>query len=59
MKKMNIGFWVEKCTHALFECPVDVNEISKNHTKGVSCEFYVMSLFLQKLILGVTWRFDS
>ena len=40
--------------HALFECPEDVNEITKNQTKAVSGEFYVMSMFLQKLILGVT-----
>ena len=39
--------------HALFECLKDVNEITKNHTKAVSGEFYVISLFLQKLILGV------
>ena len=37
--------------HALFECPEDVNEITKNHTKAVSREFCVISLFLQKLIL--------
>ena len=51
---MKIGFWVEQCWHALFECQEDVNEISKNHTKAVSGEFCVISLFLQKLILGVT-----
>ena len=45
--------------HALFECPEDVHEITKNHTKAVSGEFCVIYLFLQKLILEVTWRFDS
>ena len=40
--------------HALFECPDDVNEITNNHTKAVSGEFCVISLFLQKLISGVT-----
>ena len=34
--------------HALFECPEDVNEITKNHTKAASVEFCVVSLFLQK-----------
>ena len=51
---MKIEFWVEQCMHALFEYPEDVNEITKNHTKAVSGEFCVLSLFLQKLILGVT-----
>ena len=51
---MKIGFWVEKCLHALFECQEDVNEIKKNRTKAVSGEFCVVSLFLRKLILGVT-----
>ena len=55
--KMKIDFWVEQCMHALFECPEDVNEITKNHT--ISGEFCVISLFLQKLILGVTSRFES
>ena len=32
VKTMNIGFWVEQCLHALFECQEDVDEISKNHT---------------------------
>ena len=49
-----MGFWVEHCLHALFEWQEDVNEITKNHTKMVSGEFCVISLFLQKLILGVT-----
>ena len=40
--------------HALLECPEDVNDMSKNHTKAASGEFCVISLFLQKLILGVT-----
>ena len=40
--------------HALFESPEDVNEIIKNHAKVVSGEFCVISLLLQKLILGVT-----
>ena len=51
---MQIGFWVKKCMHALFECPEDVNEITKNHTKVVSGELCVISLFLKKFILGVT-----
>ena len=51
---MKIGFWVKQWTHALFECPDDVNEITKNHTKAVSGEFCLISLFLQKLILGVS-----
>ena len=51
---MKIGFWVEQCLHALFECQEDVNDITKNHTKAVSGEFRVISLFLQKMILGVT-----
>ena len=51
---MKIGFWVEQCMHALFECQEDVNEITKTHTKVVSGEFCVISLVLQKLILGVT-----
>ena len=54
-----ICFWVEQCMPALFECPEDVNEItkneiSKNHTKAVFSEFCVISLFMQKLIFGVT-----
>ena len=56
---MKIGFWVESCLHALFECQEDVNEITKNQTKAVSGEFCVISLFLRKLILGVKWRFDN
>ena len=54
--KMKIGFWVEQCMHALFECPEDVNEIhvTKNHIKVVSGEFFVVSLLLRRLILGVT-----
>ena len=39
--------------HALFECTEDISEITKNHTYAVSGEFYVISLLLQKLILGV------
>ena len=39
--------------HALFECPEDVNEITKTHNKAVSGEFRVISLFLHKMILGV------
>ena len=38
--------------HALFECPEDANEITKNLTKVVSGEFCVISLFLQKFIKG-------
>ena len=45
---------VEQCLHALFECQEDVDEITKNHTEAVSGDFYVISLFLRKLILGVT-----
>ena len=56
---MKIGVLVEHCLQALFECQEDVNEITKNHTKVVSGEFCVISLFLRKLILGVTLRFDS
>ena len=37
---MKIGFWVEQCMYALFECPDDVNGKTKNHTKAVSDEFY-------------------
>ena len=44
--KMKIGFWVEQCVNALFECTEDVNEITKYHTKSVSCEFCMISLFL-------------
>ena len=51
---MKIGFCVEQCTHALFGCPEDVNEITKNHTKAVSGELCVISLLLPKMILGVT-----
>ena len=51
---MKIGFWVDQCVHALFECQEGVNGITKNHTKVVSGEFCVISLFLRKLILGVT-----
>ena len=51
---MKIGFGVEQCMRALFECPEDVNEITKNHTKRVFGEFCMISVFLQKLILGVT-----
>ena len=51
---MKLGFWVEHYNHALFECPEDINEITKINTKAVSGEFCVMSLFLQKNDLGVT-----
>ena len=51
--KIKIDFWVEQCMQALFECPEYVNEIIKTHTKAVSGEFYMISLFLQKWILGV------
>ena len=54
VKKTKIGFWVERCTHALFECQEDVNEITMNHTKAATCEFCVTSLYLHTLILGVT-----
>ena len=56
---MKIDFWVEQCMHALFECPQHVNEITKKHTKAISGEFCVISMFLQKLILGVTLCFGS
>ena len=36
---MKIGFWVEQCTHVLFQCPEYVNQIIKNHTKAVSGDF--------------------
>ena len=45
---MKIGFLHEQGMHVLFECPEDVNEITKNHTKVVSDEFCVISLFLTK-----------
>ena len=51
---MKMGYWVEQCMHALFECLEDVNEITKKHTKAGSGEVCVISLFLRKLILGVT-----
>ena len=51
--KMKIGFSVEQCVQSLFECPEDVNEITKFHIKSISGEFCFISLFLQKLILGV------
>ena len=50
---MKIGLGVKQCMYALFECQEDVNEITKNHTKAVTGEFCVISLFLQKLILRV------
>ena len=40
-------FSVEQCTYALFECPQDVNEETKKHTKAVSVEFCVFFLFLE------------
>ena len=51
---MKIGFWVEQSLHALFEYQEGVNERTKNHTKAVSGDFCVISLFSRKLILGVT-----
>ena len=39
--------------HALFGCPDNVNEITKNHTKVFFGEFCVISLLLQKLSLGL------
>ena len=50
---MKIGFLVEQCTHVLFQCPEYVNEITKNHTKAVSGEFCVISVFLCKLVSGL------
>ena len=50
---MKIGFWVDQCLHALFECQEDVNEITKNHTKAFYGEFSMISLFLRKLNSGV------
>ena len=35
---METGFRIEQCMHALFECPEDVNEITKNPTIAVSCK---------------------
>ena len=35
VKKRKICFLVEQWIHALFECPEDVNEITKDHTKAV------------------------
>ena len=43
---MKLGFGVEQCMHALFECPEYVNEVTKNHTEAVSDEFCVISLFV-------------
>ena len=43
---MKIDFWVEQYLHALFECQEDVNEITKNHIKAVSCEFCVIFFFV-------------
>ena len=40
--------------HALFECPEDVNEITKNHTKSVSGDFLRDFFVLAKMTLGVT-----
>ena len=39
--------------HGLLDCPEDVNEITKSHTKAVSGEFCMISVFLRKMILGV------
>ena len=50
---MKTEFWVEQCMHALFECPEDVNEITKKHIKAVSGEFCVISLFLQNWFYGL------
>ena len=51
---MKISFWTEQYMLTLIECPEDINDITKNHTKAVSGRFSVISLFLQKLILEVT-----
>ena len=51
---MKICFWIEHWMHALFECPEDVNENNKVTLKRFCDEFCVISLFLRKLILGVT-----
>ena len=48
---MKLGFWVEQCMHAFFECPEDVNEITKNQTKVVSGEFCVISLICQLILV--------
>ena len=45
---MKIGFWVEQCLHALFECQEDVNEITKNRTEAVSGELCVVSFSCEK-----------
>ena len=39
--------------HVLFECPEDVIEITKNHTKAISGEFLRDFFVLAKIILGV------
>ena len=54
LRILKIGFWVEQCMHSLFEYPEVDNAITKNHNKAVSGAFCVISLFLQKMILGVT-----
>ena len=41
---MKIDFWVEQCMHALFECPEDVNEITKNHTKVLRDSFLLAKI---------------
>ena len=54
MKKVKIGFWVEQCLHALFECQEDVNKIKKkNHTNAVSAEVCVIFLFCKNLYQGL------
>ena len=46
---MKIGYKVEQCLHALFECQEDVNEITETHTKAVSGEFSVIFFLLAKI----------
>ena len=55
---MKIGFWVEQCTHVLFQCQEYVNEITKNHTKAVSGEFCVIFVLVKIDVRGDV-TFDS
>ena len=33
--ELKFRFWVKQWMHTLFECPEDVDETTKNHTKAV------------------------
>ena len=46
---MKIGFWVERCLHAVFECQEDVNEITNNHSKAIFGDFCVIFFVLAKI----------